>query len=66
MGSLKNLEPYWWETKPQSLNEWTHEWRKRVYHETPRTAQPIDSQFARIAANERMLREKLYWQRHSR
>jgi hypothetical protein len=65
MGSLKNLEPYWWETKPQRLSEWLNEWRRRVYHENPRAIWRIDYDLAGIAAVEKRLQEKLYWQRQS-
>ncbi len=66
MGSLKNLEPYWWETKPERLSEWVHEWRKRLYHEKPRTAYRIDYELSRIAALEEELQEKLRQNRNSR
>jgi len=64
MGSLKGLEPYWWETKPKRLSEWVHEWRKRLYHKNPRTAYRIDYELTRIAAVEEELKEQLRRQRH--
>ncbi|MEM2104141.1 MAG: hypothetical protein QW717_04550 [Candidatus Bathyarchaeia archaeon] len=59
MGSLKNMEPYWWETKPESLNEWLYKWRKNLYHRNPRYAYVKDYELARIAALEQELKEKL-------
>jgi hypothetical protein len=64
MGSLKGLEPYWWETKPKRLSEWVYEWRKRLYHENPRTAYRKDYELTRIAGTEGQLKEKLHQQRH--
>ena len=59
------MEPFWWETKPQTLNEWVNEWRKKTYHQNPRTAYRIDYDLAAIAAVEERLKQKLYWQRQA-
>lgn len=59
MGSLKKMESYWWETKPQRLNEWLYDWRKRLYHKNPRTKYVEDYELSRIAAIKQELQEKI-------
>lgn len=64
MGSYKEMEPFWWETKPKKLNEWVYEWRKAQYHKNPRVVYRKDYDLAKIEALQQALKEKLYWQRH--
>jgi len=66
MGSLNKMEPHWWETKPQRLNEWVYEWRKQQYHKNPRTICLEDYELTRIADLEKELQEKLRALRNSR